>query len=81
MALSVRTLIKEKVWTRLIRGLPVGVNDMPLKMKYEVFLSLKACCLRENGYPQSEFVYIPNYKDGKVTITKNRRCDDGESSE
>lgn len=80
MALSVRTLIKEKVWTRLIRGLPVGVNDMPLKMKYEVFLSLKACCLRENSYPQ-DYMYTPNYKDGKVTITKNRRCSDGEPSE
>ena len=81
MALSVRTLIKEKVWTRLIRSLPEGVNDMPLKMKYEVFLSLKACCLRENGYPQSEHTYTPSYKDGKVAITKNRRCCDGKSFE
>ena len=81
MALSVRTLIKEKVWTRLMRSLPEGVNEMPLKMKYEVYLSLKASCLRESGYDHSEFIYIPSYKDGKVTITKNRRKANGESTE
>lgn len=78
MALSVRTLMKEKVWTRLIRSLPVGVNDMPLKLKYEVFLSLKATCLRENSY-DTDYLYTPNYNNGKVTITKTRR--DGKSIE
>lgn len=80
MALSVRTLIKEKVWTRLIRGLPVGVNEMPLKMKYDTYLALKACCFRENRY-LSEYIYSPSIRDGKVTIIKDRRCSDGEPSE
>ena len=70
--------MKEKVWTRLIRSLPVGVNDMPLKLKYEVFLSLKATCLRENSY-DTDYLYTPNYNNGKVTITKTRR--DGKSIE
>lgn len=78
MALSVRTLIKEKVWTRLIRSLPEGINEMPTKLKYDVYLTLKATCMRENNY-DTDFLYTPNYDSGKVTVTKVRREDDGES--
>lgn len=78
MALSARTYIKEKSWTKLIRSLSEGVNEMPVKFLYENFLSLKAVCLRENTY-DSEFYYTPRYQDGRVTIIISRREDDAES--
>lgn len=51
---------------------------MPTKLKYDVYLTLKATCMRENNY-DTDFLYTPNYDSGKVTVTKVRREDDGES--
>ena len=64
--------MKEKMWSRLIRSLPEGMNTMPLKIKYEVFLSLKAVCLRENKL--KEYTYTPSFCQGKATILKEA-CD------
>lgn len=72
MALSARTYIRERSWTKLIRNLPEGANDMPVKMDYyKTFLALKACCVRENRY-ESDYNYIPSFNKGVVTITKIR---------
>lgn len=77
MALSTRTLIKEKMWTRLIRSLPEGINELPSKISYNTYLSLKAVCLRENKL--EEYVYTPRFYKGKTTIIKE--IYDGESIE
>lgn len=77
MALSTRTLMKEKMWTRLIRSLPEGINELPSKISYDTFLSLKAVCLRENKL--GEHVYTPRFCKGKATIIKETY--DGESIE
>lgn len=78
MALSTRTLMKEKMWSRLIRSLPEGVNELPSKISYDTFLSLKAVCLRENKLFE-EFVYTPRFCKGKTTIIKEMQ--NGESFE
>ena len=69
--------MKEKMWSRLIRSLPEGINELPLKISYDVFLSLKAVCLRENKL--EEYVYTPSFSKGKVKIIKETY--DGESIE
>ena len=61
----------------MIRNLPEGANEMPLKFQYPEYNSLKASCIRESSY-ETEYNYIPSYKKGKVTITKIKK--DGEST-
>jgi hypothetical protein len=73
--------IRDKKWTTIIRLMKEGAIDMPLKFKYETFLSLKYVCLRENKKEDSPYRYIPSYSNGNVTITKIRRIADGESCE
>lgn len=79
MALSARTLIKEKAWVKLIRGLPEGANELPAKFTPNDFFSLKQTCLRENRY-DSPYVYIPSVSGFDVTITKIRRNDNAKSN-
>lgn len=78
MALSTRTYIREKEWTKLIRNLPEGANEMPLRFRYPDYHSLKSCCFRESHY-ETEFNYIPSFKSGVVTVTKIRKIANGES--
>lgn len=78
MALSARTLIREKAWTKLIRSLDEGVNELPAKFNPMDYFSLKTTCLRENGY-DTPYSYIPSVKGRDVTITKIRRVSDAES--
>lgn len=80
MALSARTLIKEKAWTKLIRSLSEGVNELPLKFDPMDYFSLKTVCLRENTY-DTPFSYVPSVKGRDVTITKIRRKSDAESNQ
>lgn len=82
MALSKTTmkdLIRLKKWVAIIRLMHEGEVDMPLKFKYENFLSFKTVCLRESKSPKSEYRYIPHYFGGNVLIIKVRK--DGESTE
>lgn len=69
--------MKEKMWTRLIRSLPEGINELPSKISYDTYLSLKAVCLRENKL--EEHVYTPRFSKGKTTIIKE--IQDGKSFE
>lgn len=78
MALSTRTYIREKEWTKMIRNLPEGANEMPLKFCLPDYQSLKACCFRENHY-ETEYNYIPSFKQGEVIVTKIRKIANGES--
>ena len=80
MALSPRTYIKERSWTKLIRTIPEGANDMPVKLDYQVFLALKQISIRENE-KQEQYSYVPAFRRGAVTITKIRRMSNGESCE
>lgn len=83
MALSKTTmkeLIRMKKWTPIIRLMDEGEVDMPLKFKYENFLSFKYVCLRESKKPSSKFTYHPHYFGGNVLIIKTRK-DHAESSE
>lgn len=76
MALSKKTmadLIRLKKWTPIIRLMQEGEVDMPLKFKYENFLSFKYVCIRESKKPQSEFTYSPHYFGGNVLIIKKRK--------
>ena len=57
-----------------------GEVDMPLKFKYENFLSLKCVCIRETKNPKSEFMYSPHYYGGNVLIIKTKKSD-AESTE
>ena len=82
MALSKKTmadLIRLRKWVSIIRLIDEGEVDMPLKFKYENFLSFKTVCLRESKSPQSEYSNRPHYFGGNVLIIKTRK--DGESSE
>jgi hypothetical protein len=72
-------LIRLKKWTPIIRLMQEGEVDMPLKFKYENFLSLKYVCIRESKKPQSEFTYSPHYSNGSVFIVKSRK--NGESNQ
>ncbi|MBQ3022899.1 MAG: hypothetical protein IJD91_06235 [Clostridia bacterium] len=83
MALSketMRSLIRLKKWVILIRLMQEGEVDMPLRFKYDNFLSLKAICIRETKKADSEFMYSPHYSDGNVLIIKTRKSD-AESNE
>lgn len=66
-------LIRMKRWTPIIRLMREGEVDMPLKFKYENFLSLKYVCIRESKKPESEFTYSPHYFGGNVFIVKKRK--------
>jgi hypothetical protein len=79
MELSPRTFIKLKNWTKLIRSLPEGANELPTKFCSNDWNTLKQVCLRENKY-ESSFSYIPSIRGFNVTITKIRRSNNGESS-
>lgn len=68
-----------KRWTPIIRLIREGEVDMPLKFKYEDFLSLKFVCLRESKKTESKFVYRTHYSNGNVVITKSLK--DAESSQ
>ena len=72
-------LIRLRKWVSIIRLIDEGEVDMPLKFKYENFLSFKTVCLRESKSPKSEFSYSPHYFGGNVLIIKTRK--DGESTE
>ena len=80
MTLSPRTYIREKNWTKLIRTLPEGVNILPATFGANDSSSLKQICLRENKY-DTPYRYVPSINGNKVTITKLRRTNDGESVE
>ena len=83
MALSkslMKDLIRLKKWTSIIRLIEEGEVDMPLKFKYENFLSLKCVCIRETKNPKSEFMYSPHYYGGNVLIIKTKKSD-AESTE
>lgn len=82
MALSKKTmadLIRLRKWVSIIRLIDEGEVDMPLKFKYENFLSFKTVCLRESKSPKSEYNYIPHYFKGNVLIIKARKY--GESNQ
>lgn len=66
-------LIRMKRWTPIIRLMREGEVDMPLKFKYENFLSLKYVCIRESKKKESEFTYGPHYSGGNVFIVKKRK--------
>ena len=72
-------LIRLRKWVSIIRLIDEGEVDMPLKFKYENFLSFKTVCLRESKSPKSEYSYSPHYFGGNVLIIKTRK--DGESNE
>ena len=80
MALSARTYIREKNWTKLIRGLPEGANKLPAKFSTNDSSSLKQICLRENKY-DTPYRYIPSISGNEVTITKIRRIENEESTQ
>ena len=71
MALSTRTLMKERAWVKVIRGLAEGVNSLPLKMEYMGYNALKVACVRENAR-KTGYTYLPSIRKGKVTVIKSR---------
>lgn len=68
-----KDLIRLKKWVAIIRLMDEGEVDMPLKFKYENFLSFKTVCLRESKSPKSEFTYNPHYFKGNVLIIKTKK--------
>lgn len=83
MAISKKTLqalIRLGKWTSIIRLIAEGEVDMPLKFKYEKYLSFKAVCLRETKNHKSVFKYIPHYFGGNVMVIKTRK-DESELAE
>lgn len=71
MALSARTLIREKLWTKLIRGMEEGEHLLPGRMAYDDYFSFKSSCFRENRYATG-YLYKPSISDGKVTVIKTK---------
>ena len=80
MNLSPRTLLRKNDWTELIRTLPEGEFISPDKLKRSRYDALKAVCIRENRY-KTEFYYRISCAGGVVRIFKERRMNDGESTE
>ena len=80
MNLSPRTLLRKNDWTELIRCLPEGEFTSPDKLTRSRYDALKAVCIRENRN-QQEFYYRPSCAGGKYRIFKERRMNDGESTE
>ena len=80
MALSTRSYIKERMWTKLIRNLPEGANEMPVKFELMAYQALKNVCVRENNN-DAEYSYAPSIRKGSVTIVKSRKENYGESDE
>ena len=72
MALSIRTLMREKLWAKMIRSLPEGVQQLPQKMTYPDYNSMRIVCFRINKTDQ-EYNYIPSINKGLVTVTKLRK--------
>lgn len=68
------------MWTKLIRSLGEGVNELPAKFNSKDYFTLKTVCLRENKL-DIPFSYSPSVRGTKVTITKIRRTSDAESNE
>ena len=80
MALSAKSYIKERLWTKLIRSIPEGANEMPVKFDLMTYQALKNSCVRENHY-DTEYNYVPSIRKGSVTIVKLRKVGYGESIE
>lgn len=72
MALSVRTRIKDKNWTKLIRELPEGVHKLPTKFNHTEFNTLRQTCWRESQY-DTPYLYLPSIDGFSVTITKSKK--------
>lgn len=72
MALSVRTRIKDKNWTKLLRELPEGVHQLPTKFNHTDFNTLRQTCWRESQY-DTPYLYQPSIDGFAVTITKSKK--------
>lgn len=69
--------MREKLWAKMIRSLPEGVTELPKKMDYPDFDSLRHVCWRISK-AEEEYNYLPSIRQGKVTVTKLRKIPYGE---
>lgn len=72
MALSIRTRIREKNWTKLLRELPEGIHELPGKFSSAELHTIRQMCWRESKY-DTPFVYFPSISGNKMTITKKNK--------
>jgi hypothetical protein len=78
MTLSTRTYQRERMWVALLRNLPEGANNLPLKMELMHYQALKNTCVRLNKI-EGDYNFVPSIRKGKVTVVKSRRTSYGES--
>ena len=64
--------MRMKEWVRLIRKLPEGTNELPLKMGYDTYRALFNTCSRESRY-DTPFNYNASYRGGTVSVLKFRK--------